>query len=65
MAHVTCKEKNCKFRRKRKKQPYGVTNSKTPTWHCRCDRLASHEDYSKVNPKKERRKAKQAIKDEV
>lgn len=61
VAHVNCKEKNCKFRRKRKSKPYGVANSKAKTWHCHCDGLASHEDYTKVNSKRERRKAKKEI----
>lgn len=61
VAHVNCKEKKCPYRRKRKKQPYGSESSKSKTWHCRCDGLASHENYNKVNSKRERRKAKRQI----
>jgi hypothetical protein len=65
VAYVNCKEKNCKYRRKRKSAPYGRSSSKSPTWHCRCDGLASHENMDKVNSKRERRKAKKEIKDET
>lgn len=61
MGRVCCKQKNCKYRRKRKTSPYGMSSGKS--WHCPCDGLWGP-NYEDPNPARERQKAKKEIKEE-
>jgi len=58
---VNCKEKNCKYKRRRKTAAYGRTKGKS--WHCPCDKQFGS-NYEDVNPKRERQKGKKQIKKE-